>query len=157
VSETVEIGSGTVVIAGKPTEWDRIELLPNGVLRVARTVKWTAVAGITYAAESAVEYLAAGTWSQVRPDSRRNGTVVVHIGDWPPEVVGTCLTEVQALQAAAEYLRANYSEPDWYIDRIGEHFGYSAPRIQLKTREHNSTLHTLHFEWVLPPSAPQPR
>lgn len=150
MSDPIELGAGTVTTYGQTTRWDRIRLLHSGALRVARTIRWTD-SETRCTAEESVEYYAPGSWSSVKPEVRENGTLVLHVDGYAPEVIGTCLTESQAIVAAAEYLIDNYDDATWHAERIDRYFGSAAPRAGLRS-VHTEREDSLHFEWVVPPA-----
>lgn len=150
MSDPNDLGAGTVTVDGQETRWHRIQLLPNGVLRVAKLVRWDGRQVAGCAAEETVEYYAPGTWSRIRPEVRPNGTLVAHSEGYQPEVVGTCIAERQAIVAAAEYLIDNYADSTWHAERVDNYIGASAPKIELRSL-HTDRQDRLHFEWLQPP------
>ncbi|WP_142386928.1 hypothetical protein [Mycobacterium hubeiense] len=118
-----DLGGGEVTIGGETHRWDSITLLDNGVLRLARLETWAdEKTGLRCAADKTVEYHAPGVWTSIAADVPTTGTLIVDSDIYGVEVLGTSLTEQQAIQHAIRHLTNNYQADDWHADHVHEFF-----------------------------------
>lgn len=107
--------------------WDRVELLAGGVLRVASITSWQdSQSGQYYSAEADAEYHPPGAWTLFTPVIEKNGTLVLTVKGYAPEILGDCMTARQAQDAAEGYLRDNYVDGDLLAEQVTEFFTVSA-------------------------------